>query len=1219
MENSIFGSPSIFKRMPILQNATPNRNGTFAFLVLIAFLPMALLFCGAAYYFYYSMQDRAAIHNRVREKAGVEIGRNVIDDTLQEIRRDLGFISGHYALKNFLDRPLPAEMRDFEQDMLSLASSSRLYDQIRWLDETGMERVRVNFNNGNPVLVPVEALQNKRARYYFPATFKLERGEVYISPLDLNIEHDRIEIPHKPMLRIATPVFDGHGNKRGIVLLNYFGAELLARLDKATTDIADHIMLLNQDGYWLKSPVPNEDWGFMFGSDQLTLARRHPAVWQRILAKDSGQFEDAEGLWTFATLYPELEEHPNVPANRRPFWKLVTHLPPHELFGNHPLLNPILAALAVSLLLQFVWSWKLTRIRRLRKEAQDQVLHSNQNLEQLVKKRTLQLQTDIDLRIQAENTLYAKEFMLSESQRIAHVGSWQIDLNVNKITWSEETYRIYGLSPEIYTPDLESFYALIHADDRAAMREWVNACLEGKHPSDLEYRTVLPDNTIRILSCCGDVQYDSANKPIRMIGTVQDVTQQKQAEVALRDSAARIHTILDTVVDGIITIDKRGIVETFNLAAERIFGYTADEVIGRNINMLMPEPYHSQHDDYLKHYLAGGEAHIIGIGRIVEGRRKDGSIFPLELAVSETQLGQGGIFTGIVRDITERQKAEARLRVAATAFESQEAMVITDANNVILQVNRAFTESTGYTAEEAVGQKMNLVKSGRHDKAFYAAMWESVECIGYWQGEIWDRRKNGEIYPKWLTLTAVKGNDGVTTHYIGTHTDITERKTTEEKIKHLAFYDPLTQLPNRRLLQERLQHGIDLERREGNQLALLMLDLDHFKAVNDSLGHLAGDELLQQVAVRITSRLRDVDMVARLGGDEFIVLLENITHPRQAAQVAKEIVSDLSKPFKLTQSDDVRIGVSIGISLYPQHGDSLEILVDQADAAMCRAKDQGRGCFAYFSEDLTLAVRERIELENRLRRAIEQQELRVFYQPQIDITHDRIVGVEALVRWQDPNEGLIQPCRFIPIAEETGLIVEIGEWVLRQTCNQGLQWLADGLPPLTLAVNISPHQFRRSDICALIATVLSDTGFPPQYLELEITESGLMENQDNAADILNSLHAQGIRLVIDDFGTGYSSLANLKHFPLNALKIDKSFIVEIPHNEDDMEIAATIVAMGHTLGFKVLAEGVETPEQLAFLRKNGCDAYQGFIKSPPIPAEEFTELLRDQQRVSNKI
>jgi EAL domain-containing protein (putative c-di-GMP-specific phosphodiesterase class I) len=314
----------------------------------------------------------------------------------------------------------------------------------------------------------------------------------------------------------------------------------------------------------------------------------------------------------------------------------------------------------------------------------------------------------------------------------------------------------------------------------------------------------------------------------------------------------------------------------------------------------------------------------------------------------------------------------------------------------------------------------------------------------------------------------------------------------------------------------------------------------------------------------------------------------------------------------LTQSDDVRIGASIGISLYPQHGDSSEILMDHADAALYHAKDQGRGCFAYFSEDLTIAVRERIALEVRLRKAIKKQELRVFYQPQMDIVSGRIIGAEALVRWQDPVEGLISPSRFIPIAEKTNLIVDIGGWVLRETCLQGRHWLDAGLPPLTLAVNVSSHQFRRSDICALVATVLKETGFPANQLELEITESGLMKNQDNATAILNSLRTQGVHLAIDDFGTGYSSLNYLKHFPLNVLKIDKSFIDNIPFHQDDMEIAATIIVMGHILGFKVLAEGVETAEQLAFLQAKGCDSYQGYMKSRPIPAKDFTELLSNQ-------
>jgi diguanylate cyclase (GGDEF)-like protein/PAS domain S-box-containing protein len=698
---------------------------------------------------------------------------------------------------------------------------------------------------------------------------------------------------------------------------------------------------------------------------------------------------------------------------------------------------------------------------------------------------------DVTERKHAQQMLQDKEQMLSESQRIAHVGSWSLELATGCMLWSDEMYQIFGVTQETFGRSLTAFLGLIHPDDRVTMNMWLSDYRAGKETPELDFRIMLPDGAVRYIHGSGGLQYDEMNRPLRMVGSSQD--------------------------------------------------------------------------------------------------------------------------------ITERKRIELDLRIAATAFESQDAMVITDTASVILRINKAFAESTGYTEQDAVGQKISILKSGRHDAAFYTSMWESILSVGAWQGEIWDRRKNGEIYPKWLSVTAVKDSDGAVTHYVGTHTDITGRKTAEEQIKQLAFYDSLTGLPNRRLLQERLKHSINMERRDGRQLGLLMLDLDRFKAVNDSLGHQAGDDLLQQVALRITSRLRDVDMVARLGGDEFIVLLEDIAQPEDAARVAKEIIADLMKPFCLTQSDNVLIGASIGISLYPQHGDSPELLMDHADAALYQAKDAGRGCFAYFSEDLTLAARERIALEARLRHAIEHQELRIFYQPQVDIDSGHIVGAEALVRWQDPVHGLIPPIQFIPIAEETGLILAIGEWVLRETCRQGRQWLDAGLPSLTLAVNVSPHQFRRSDICDLVVTVLSETGFPANQLELEITESGLMDNQDNASTILNSLRAHGIRLAIDDFGTGYSSLAYLKHFPLDVLKIDKSFIDDIPFHQDDMEIAATIIAMGHILGFKVLAEGVETPEQLAFLRKKGCDMYQGYIKSRPVPAHEFAELLRDQQRSNRRL
>ena len=580
--------------------------------------------------------------------------------------------------------------------------------------------------------------------------------------------------------------------------------------------------------------------------------------------------------------------------------------------------------------------------------------------------------------------------------------------------------------------------------------------------------------------------------------------------------------------------------------------------------------------------------------------------------VSSTKEGKPLLMAGTHIDISETKKVEAELRIAATVFQSQEGMMITDADEIILNVNKAFTQITGYSEEEAIGQTPRLLHSGRQDKEFYTAMWQSIDDTGAWQGELWNQRKNGDIYPEQLTITAVKANgQNLVTHYVATLVDITERKAMEDYIHRLAFYDVLTQLPNRRLLQERIKHGIELNHRTGNQMAVLMMDLDKFKAVNDTQGHAAGDELLQQVAERVKASLREVDMVARLGGDEFVILLENVSHYEHVAHVAQSIIDTLTQPFTLNQHHEVSIGASIGISICPQHGNTIEILMDNADTALYHAKDSGRGCFTYFSEALNKKAHERIALESRLHSAIEQQELRLYFQPQIEINSGLIVGAETLVYWNDSGKGdRVILKDFITLAEETGVAVAIGEWALRETCKLGRQWLDEGLPMVTLAVNISSYLFRCGDIKNLVSQILDETGLPPDYLGLEITETGLMVNQQHALSILNSLNTRSIKLAIDDVGTGYSSLSRLKSFPIDILKIDKTFINNIPFSQDDMMITTTIIDIAHHLDFKVLAEGVETPKQLTFLRQQGCDYYQGDLYSKALSAHDFALLLR---------
>ncbi|MCP4636193.1 MAG: EAL domain-containing protein [Methyloversatilis sp.] len=572
-----------------------------------------------------------------------------------------------------------------------------------------------------------------------------------------------------------------------------------------------------------------------------------------------------------------------------------------------------------------------------------------------------------------------------------------------------------------------------------------------------------------------------------------------------------------------------------------------------------------------------------------------------------TQLSMMTEFSRITALAVQKVRAAAELRQAAAVFEStRDGVFITDLDARIVALNRAFTEISGYPQEEALGQNPRILQSGRHDAAFYQSMWESVLESGYWQGEVWNRRKNGELYQQLLTISTVRNEAGRASRYVGVMTDISQLKRSEAQLDYLAHHDPLTDLPNRLLLQSRVQHAIERAERQRDHFALLFIDLDHFKNVNDSLGHPVGDELLTEIAHRLRTRLREADTLARLGGDEFVLLLENIQMPEDAAQVAQSLLDLLHKPFRVSQERDIYIGASIGIAVYPDDGRTVTELVQHSDVAMYQAKEAGRGAFRFYTEAMSRAAQDRLHLDTRLRRALERGEFALHYQPQIDMASGRIIGAEALIRWLDPEEGMVSPARFIPVAEESGLIVPIGEWVLRTACAQAQAWQAAG-HELSIAVNLSARQLQHADMAIRLAELFREYGLGPGRLELELTESMLAGDHAQTEARLQALKALGVELSIDDFGTGYSSLAYLKRFPIDVLKIDQSFVRDIPQDRNDMEIAATIIAMAHTLKLRVIAEGVETPEQHAFLKERGCDAWQGYLRSRPVPADEFEQ------------
>lgn len=704
------------------------------------------------------------------------------------------------------------------------------------------------------------------------------------------------------------------------------------------------------------------------------------------------------------------------------------------------------------------------------------------------------------------------------------------------------------------------------------------------------------------------IEWDSM--PAYVIG-LHDITDRKLAEIALQKSEALFQTLARLAPVGIFKTDPTGSYEYVNQRWRDISGMHSDDIAGDHWQQAIFQDDKQRLLEEWQHAVKTQTPfssqfrfkHQNGPVRWVIGRAMP------EYDCDHALLG----YVGTITDITGIKRHEEHLRQAAAVFETtREGVVITDAERKIQRINRAFSEITGYSSSEILGQTPALLRSGRHPADFYKAMWSDIEQTGHWQGEIWNRRKNGEIYPELLSISSVKNQRGEVSNYVGVFADITKLKASEKELEFLAHHDPLTKLPNRMLFMSRLQHAIDSAIRkqvDGTALAVLMLDLDRFKEVNDSLGHIAGDELLQLVSERLCSRLRATDTICRQGGDEFVILLEDITHAESAARIAESIIKALNGAWQLSSGHDVRIGVSIGIALYPEHGRAGAELLQHADTALYQAKGEGRNCFKYFSDELTLAARERMKTEFRLRQAIDKGELMVFYQPQFDVVDDTIVGAEALVRWQTSEGEMIPPARFIPIAEETGLIALIGQWVLEETCRQGKAWQKKGLPPLRLAVNLSSKQFLHNDISDTVAKTLSKTGFPAHCLELELTESALMKREKEGIDILNRLHALGVHLAIDDFGTGYSSLAYLKAFPLDVLKIDKSFIEDIPLHSDDMEITATIIAMAKHLRMRVIAEGVETQDQMAFLKKHQCDYYQGYYRSKPMSAAEFERFM----------
>ncbi|WP_280546176.1 EAL domain-containing protein [Halomonas sp. 11-S5] len=682
------------------------------------------------------------------------------------------------------------------------------------------------------------------------------------------------------------------------------------------------------------------------------------------------------------------------------------------------------------------------------------------------------------------------------------------------------------------------------------------------------------------------------------------LVEREQARREVQDREARLQALVGSIQDMIFVFDAHGYFVYVHAVDRDQLLEDAEALLQRHYTEVLPEAVARQFDQALAELKATGEPVETEYRVTLAGVPRDFQAIISPLA--EAGEGFSGVLA-VVREVTQSRATEAQLRIAAMAFETHLGMLVTDAEARIIRVNDTFTRITGYAEAEVLGRNPSLLSSGRHDEAFYRQLWESVQEKGSWQGEIWNRRRNGEVFPEWLTISAVRDEAGELTHYVATFSDITERKAAEEEVHQLAFYDPLTGLPNRRLMLDRLEGELKHSYRSDQFGALLYLDLDNFKQVNDTLGHHAGDQLLREVASRLGGVLRATDTLARLGGDEFAVLLHDLGRDPQrvaavAERIAHKLLGVLQAPIGLAGSSVTMTG-SIGITLYRDHGTTLDEILQQADMALFQAKRAGRDTLRFFDPALQAQLHARARLEADLRQALPRDEFLLHYQPQVDADR-RMIGVEALLRWQHPERGMVSPGEFIPLAEENRLIVPIGGWVLESACRQLVAWARDSATTdLTISVNVSPQQFREADFVEQVLATLARTGARPERLKLEVTESLFVEDRDEARETMRRLREHGVTFALDDFGTGYSSLSYLKRLPLDQLKIDQSFVRDLLEDEASAAIVASIIALSESLQLEVIAEGVETEAQRAWLVAHGCRAFQGYLFSRPVPLE----------------
>ncbi|MFC3025050.1 EAL domain-containing protein [Vibrio zhugei] len=760
-----------------------------------------------------------------------------------------------------------------------------------------------------------------------------------------------------------------------------------------------------------------------------------------------------------------------------------------------------------------------------------------------------------------------------------------------------------------------SWLNFIVPEDRAVLRDYWDKHEHISKPRSVECRVLRYDGCARWFNALFVPVHDQSGTVSKWFGCFNDIEDLKRVQLSLERSQSRISHIINSMPEAILVVDHHGIVRIVNKRIEEIFGYEAHEIEGRAIEMLLPERYRNGHVAHRLGYVQKPETLMLGAGRDLYARHKDGSEFPVELGLAPLEE-DGQVYTvASVANITQRKNADVELNLAAKVFSStMDGIFILDVNRRIIKMNAAAQKIFGYQKEELLSKTLSELRSDYHSQYFYENIWRDAQTSGGWQGEVWHCDKAGNDIPMWLSLTTVFGAHGDIERYIATMYDISNQVKAQEHIYRLAHYDTLTQLPNRTLFIEKFEECIQAPIDQEVSMALLFVDLDNFKQVNDTLGHTVGDILLCQAAERMRDVIREQDIVSRHSGDEFAILLIDVADCSVISDISERLCHALSKPYDLGRGDFF-ISASLGIARYPSDGKDINTLLRHADLAMYRAKDLGRNQFHFYLAEMSTELVEVTELLSDLRIAIEQEQLLVQYQPIVDIQAERCVGVEALVRWNHPTKGLISPEKFIPVAEDNNLILPLGEWVLRTACRQIQRWNQKGIRLDFVTINVSGKQIMQSDFSALLIQVLDEYQLEAEQVLIELTESFVMHESETAINRLIDIRNLGIGIAIDDFGTGYSSLSYLKKLPVTKLKLDRSFVCDLPTNDNDVEISRAIFRLGDAVGLKVIAEGVETFEQHQFLVNEGYHLCQGYYYAKPMDADDIDAFW--QQGVSS--